>query len=354
MNKIICEICGTAYPDTADKCPICGYSRDLSAKAAQEEFTMDDAAPGAEPKANSDSGENKSRGIFDFDAVNSEIYQDTEDEEEYDCPEVDFEDYEPPRKSHNFLIVLLIVAIVAMIGLIGLLFFRYFLPNRLLSSPEPTTVATEVTEETELTETTIPTVPCTSLVMTSGKAVLSKPGQYWLIHATVLPEDTTDVLGYTSADESIATVNEEGRVTAVSEGKTEIILTCGSQTLNCPVEVSFVEETTAPTEAETEPAETEAATEAGTEPETTAPATKPAADVVLKLKKTDISFGARGVTFTLELDCDLTPEQVTWTSNNNNVAQVKNGVVTTIGPGITNINAEYNGQKVSCVVRCKF
>ena len=28
MGKIICEVCGTVYPDSADCCPICGYSRD--------------------------------------------------------------------------------------------------------------------------------------------------------------------------------------------------------------------------------------------------------------------------------------------------------------------------------------
>ena len=27
MNKIICDICGTSYPDTADSCPICGFNR---------------------------------------------------------------------------------------------------------------------------------------------------------------------------------------------------------------------------------------------------------------------------------------------------------------------------------------
>ena len=28
MSKTICEICGTSYPDNADKCPICGYVPD--------------------------------------------------------------------------------------------------------------------------------------------------------------------------------------------------------------------------------------------------------------------------------------------------------------------------------------
>ena len=30
MSKIICDICGTTYPETADCCPICGCSRNPS------------------------------------------------------------------------------------------------------------------------------------------------------------------------------------------------------------------------------------------------------------------------------------------------------------------------------------
>ena len=28
MSKVICDICGTAYPETATQCPICGCARD--------------------------------------------------------------------------------------------------------------------------------------------------------------------------------------------------------------------------------------------------------------------------------------------------------------------------------------
>lgn len=32
MNELICDICGTSYPDTEDRCPTCGYSRAFEAK----------------------------------------------------------------------------------------------------------------------------------------------------------------------------------------------------------------------------------------------------------------------------------------------------------------------------------
>ena len=34
MDRIICDICGSAYPQTADQCPICGYPRQGGEKAA--------------------------------------------------------------------------------------------------------------------------------------------------------------------------------------------------------------------------------------------------------------------------------------------------------------------------------
>ena len=31
MGKIICDVCGTTYPDTNQRCPICGCTRDEAA-----------------------------------------------------------------------------------------------------------------------------------------------------------------------------------------------------------------------------------------------------------------------------------------------------------------------------------
>ena len=42
MSKIICDVCGTRYPDTAEQCPICGHIRAASGKTAEDVFLMDD------------------------------------------------------------------------------------------------------------------------------------------------------------------------------------------------------------------------------------------------------------------------------------------------------------------------
>ena len=32
MNKIVCDLCGTSYPETAPQCPICGTAKSDTAK----------------------------------------------------------------------------------------------------------------------------------------------------------------------------------------------------------------------------------------------------------------------------------------------------------------------------------
>ena len=35
MSKIICDVCGTRYPETAEQCPICGHIRTAAGKTDQ-------------------------------------------------------------------------------------------------------------------------------------------------------------------------------------------------------------------------------------------------------------------------------------------------------------------------------
>ena len=360
MSKIICDVCGTTYQDTSDHCPICGYSRDGVRKTASfsDEMTAEEEAVYTAPPK---------KQIFDFDEENPDFEE--EPYEEYE--EEDYEQYSDssvanahsaPAKGSVLLIIVLVIIITLLLLGIGFLLFRYYLPNQKDEVPESVPVATtEAATSPVEEETTEPSIPCTSLVLTSGVTELNKEGQYWLLHVTVLPEDTTDELIFVSEDENVVTVNEHGRVTAVGEGETFVYITCGEKQIRCRVVVNY-SAVDAVEEAETsgtEPVSVEHETlpemeeETETPPETTQE-TEPAEKIVLKLEEFDVSSNIRGVSFELKLDCDLKPEDVTWLTLDSSVAIVKNGVVTTIGPGRTKIVAQYQGQQVECIIRCNF
>lgn len=376
MSKILCDICGTTYPDTEERCPICGYSRDLNgdnilddpalaadtAEVVEEESVVTPDAPvasvvPAEPVADN----RKSR---------NQVVEEDDDDDDYDDDEDDEEDDDEPR-SNTFLVVILVILIVALLAVTGFIFVRYFMPNMDIGGTEATTTA--ATEATTLpTETTESTIPCTGLVMTSsGSVVLDEEGANWLINVAAYPEDTTDEIVFVSSDESVVTVNEDGKLTAVSEGEAVITITCGSETLECKVTCFFIEETTAPVETTeptdvtdstettepdegTEPDETTEPTD-GTEPEGTTEPTEaePDPSVSFTLKKTDVSFWVLGDTWKIQInESGIDHKDVKWSSDNENICTVsEDGVVKITGKGTTTIRGEYKGHKVECIVR---
>ena len=357
MNKIICDICGTSYPDTADCCPICGCSRD-----AADSILGGDLLEQTAEETVQDSPR-KRKEIFDYDEVNSEPEEEsvTYAQTDYDGEEDEAEEEEP--RQNTLVVIVLTVLIALLLMAAGFIFVRYFLPN--ISGKAD--AVPQTTQETELasTETTVLSIPCQELYIISGKTVeLNEEGQMFLLHVKASPENTTDKIRFTSGDESVATVTEDGKITAVSEGETVITISCGVSVMECPVTVKYVEETTAAaTEAietvatgETVPEEandaTEAQSDAAASTEATAAAQTNLKNVTLKLKKTDIRLGVY-YEYKLLLDCDLEQNEVQWSSEHPYIASVdENGVVKAIKAGTTAITATYGDQKVQCIVRC--
>ena len=357
MSKVICDICGTSYPDTADCCPICGCSRDAADSILGEDLLEQAADETVQDYPR------KRKEIFDYDEVNSEPEEEsvTYAQTDYDEEEDEAEEEEP--RQNTLVVIVLTVLIALLLMAAGFIFVRYFLPN----IGGKADAVPQTTQETELasTETTVLSIPCQELYIISGKTVeLNEEGQMFLLHVKASPENTTDKILFTSGDESVATVTEDGKITAVSEGETVITISCGVSVMECPVTVKYVEETTAAaTEAietvatgETVPEEandaTEAQSDAAASTEATAAAQTNLKNVTLKLKKTDIRLGVY-YEYKLLLDCDLEQSEVQWSSEHPYIASVdENGVVKAIKAGTTAITATYGDQKVQCIVRC--
>lgn len=366
MSKIICDICGTTYPDTAECCPICGCSNAGEEALLGAETSYDDILDEIDVTPVN----TRKKEIFDFDEVNTEDDFGKEEEDDFD----DEEDEESEPRHNTFVVILLTVLIVVLLGAAVFIYLRYFRPNMREEIPATTNA---IITETEIDEpTTEPTVPCLQMGMLSASiAELNAEGQQFLLHIKAFPENTTDKIIYTSGDESIATVTEDGKITAISEGETVIYISCGKVSMDCPVIVKYVEETVPPTTevvveetvfednneitAETEDSVTDESADEDEEDATQETDTNTVSaesvnlkDVQLKLKKKDIQLGVY-YQFQLELDCALSPEEVTWSSEHPHIAKVdEKGNVTAVKNGTTSIIAKYGEQEVQCIVRC--
>ena len=269
MSKIICEVCGTRYPDTAEQCPICGFIKENTDNEPEQEVQEEifevperPAVPGGRFSKRNVRKRLKNQDAYEEAEERSRV---ADKEEEYETREDDEEEDEDEEessgKSGTVLNVLLVLIIVALLAVSGLIFVRYFMPDLLGKEPanDPTESYVEMTdapteEAAELvTEepTEAPTVPCQELVLDETNITLREVGAMHLLNIQILPEGTTDTIMYVSSNEAVATVNEEGRITAVAEGSVVITVVCGEQQLECNVVCNFSAEeaTEAPTSA---------------------------------------------------------------------------------------------------------
>lgn len=350
MSKIICDVCGTRYPESAEQCPICGRVRAGRENSAADDILMDEApvtSSGTRVRGGRFSNANvrkRNRNMVRYEMTEekprTKAKQPREAEENaYGVPE-----RAPKRKSNVGLNIALVIVIIALLCVTAYIFVEYFMPN-ILQLQEETVAPPEVTEEVtetpteEVTEE--PTIPCTGLEWADGEnaVVLEQQGQNWLLNVVVTPEDTTDELVYYSTNEDVVTVDSEGCLTAVGEGEAVVVAACGSVELEYNVSCKFAEsdETEAPTEEPTE----------ATEP------TEPLKNVTLTVNLTDITFNAKDQGYTFKCS-GLTNEEVTWISEDENIVTVENGKAISVGRGTTNIIAKYGEQEVTIIVRCDF
>lgn len=345
MSKIICDVCGTRYPETAEQCPICGCVRTGGGKTVADDIVMDEAQPVDVGSAKVRGGRfsksnvrkrNRNAPVYDIPEekprARAEVQQPADEAYEYTEAPV-------KQKSNTVLNVLLVIVIIALLCVTGYIFVQYFLPGMLapeetIAPTDPYVETTEAPTEPEITEE--PTIPCESLEFADGDdfVILDGEGYSYLLNVLVNPADTTDQLTYSSSDESVVTVDSEGCLTAVGEGEALVTVSCGSVQLQCEVVCVFAEPTEAPTEAPTE------------EP------TEPLKDVTLKVNYTDITLTGHGQQFTFKLT-DLSNEEAEWTSDDESVVTVEDGTVTRVGKGKANITVKYGDQEVVIIVRCR-
>ncbi len=305
MNKIICEVCGAAYPDTGNRCPICGCVRNTIPTTPVSQKKVDTDRNGDQRYNNG--------GKYSKSNVRR-------------------------RKRQNFLrefpkeyvkYIAVGVAIFLLFALLLGLIIRSCNndggkpPVEIGGTTESTTEATtEAT--TEGTTEPLPTgKPCTSIVLSSQFVNLTEAGGTHKLTATLTPEDTTENLIFTTSDPNVVTVGDDGTLTAVNDGTATITVTCGSSVATCLVTVQIPE----PTE--------------------------PVREYKINYTDVTLTIGKAGYDrFSLYLR-DQYGERVDvqWVASKDGIVKISGNTIKGVSRGTIKVSTTYEGKTYSCIVR---
>ena len=155
------------------------------------------------------------------------------------------------------------------------------------------------------------------------------PGAKEKVTATVLPENADDkTVVWSSSDLAVATVGDDGTVTARAEGTATITAHAGGKTATCAVTVNKITEKPEPVAVES--------------------VTLNATTLTLEPGKTDMTLTA---TVTPDNADDRT---VAWSSSDTAIATVsEDGTVTAVSIGEASITAQAGGKEATCTVTVK-
>ncbi len=339
MSKIICDICGTSYAETAKQCPICGCVRPGDVQRVTNEVNADE---------NGASGYTYVKGGR-FSKSNVKKRAKANNSKAAAKPAATEGGKEKEPRNNRGLVIVSIVLLLAIIGVVIYIAMGFF-DNIAGTGKDPSTPTATGSSQLDLS--------CRGITLDTDMVILSKAGDAHLLSYKLQPENTTDKVTFTSENPEIATVNEKGTITAVADGEVKIIIKCGDAEKSCTVYCQFEQDPTATTAPNTT-----GSTEATGTTDTTAPvdptdsttATTPSVpqDGTIRLNRKDITFSYKGESWEL-YSGDIAKNLITYTSDDEKVVTFADGKVVAVGGGMTTVYAAYGDQKVSCVIRCSF
>ena len=175
---------------------------------------------------------------------------------------------------------------------------------------------------------TTDTIPLTKISLNKEELKLEK-GASETLQVNYTPADTTDSKEtlWSSSEHSVATV-ENGVVTAVGKGNALITARCGRYTATCKVSVSEKEVTPSPD-----------------------PEEKPLEEIALNQTLLELEQGeSESLTVSYKPEDTTDNKDIIWSSNDETVATVSDGVVTAVGKGTTVITAKVGKCEATCTV----
>lgn len=331
MSKIICDVCGTSFAETATHCPICGCVRPTDSVAIETNQQHDDTVRSA--------GYTYVKGGR-FSSSNVKRRSSGKNVERVPNKRASERDESQENKGDKGLIAAVCLLLIAIVCVVIYIVIHFFSGQTNVPTNDPNNgqVVVQPSESVSDDETTEPDLSCTAIVLSQTGIELEIGGKVQ-ISATVTPNNTTDQLSFASADEGVVKVGPDGMIEAVAAGETTVTATCGEVSAVCNVTVKAPVQPEDPTQ--------------GTE--ATEPTTQPDSEFVgpFKTNKTDVAISVDEVFQLKLLDSKKNVVPVTWSVEDSDICTVDGNSVKGKSVGKTTISVTYEGETYSCIVRVR-
>lgn len=332
MDLRVCEYCGMEYDAGASVCPICGRPATPGAAVHPAEASADTGARSAPKKGGKFAAKKGSKS----EKKAAPAQKNGQPGENV---------YAIPKWMAAMICVILGLAVVAgaLFALYQIGYFTEFVSLNFQSETAETTPEAQQTQQPEKTPEQLYTneedyhadpveeeqkdlsVPCTGISLDKTAITFQEAEQFSNLVVRTEPAGCTEEITFASADESVATVNQQGKIVAVNGGSTEITVTCGKYSTLCLVTCDF----------------------ARAEDENEADAQLPV------LSSDDMTFTYPGEQATLLVSNVPEEAEILFSSADESIATVSSsGVITAMSSGTTTVTVQTMGQTLECVVRC--
>lgn len=268
MELKTCEYCGTAYDARLRQCPLCGRTAEGPAAPAEPERTSPvpeksaQSAPAERPapgrRLRQDAGAPKAARGYAGKRLRTASAPQPSDAQSAPGEAV----YAIPKWMMTVLCVILGAAVLggALLAFSRLGWSPLYREPTLEAPVQPAEPAQPEPEQATVQQPAEPAQPdenrymneedqkhdqtpepaqeqesvsCTSLTLSAPTVTFEEAGRFFNITFTRTPADCTEPVAFSSSDETVATVSEQGKIIAVNAGSAVITAQCGEQTAQC-------------------------------------------------------------------------------------------------------------------------
>lgn len=285
MSKIVCDVCGSSYSETENQCPICGTAKTETVKPVIETTGEEQAAKG---------------GKFSAPTRRTSPARQSGSESKSGRNQA--------TPSNTAMIAIVGVLLLAIIAVVVILIANG-------SSPDPT-IPTGNPDTTGFSNTVVKLEGVALKDESQSTLSFTAKDQSATLSVKPMPDNTTESVTYTfiTSDPTVATVDQNGKVTSVGNGTAVITVTAESASKKCSMDVNV------------------------------------SCIVELVLNRSEFTLDATtSLTHNL-YSGKLDPAQITWESSDPTIATVENGIVTAVKDGKVTITATIGQFKESCTV----